>query len=69
MIAPLVALLAVALITRRGFGQIPIDWIILDLFENMMTFDIFIIYKISLYLYKYKYIVFIHCAFCTALRY
>ena len=68
MIAPLVALSAVASITRRGFGQIPINWIILDLFGNMMTFDIFIVHEISLYLYKYKCIVFIHCASCTASR-
>ena len=51
MIAPLVALSAVASITRRGFGQIPIDWIILDLFGNIMTFDVFIVHEISLYLY------------------
>ena len=37
---------AVASITRRGFGQIPIDWIILDLFGNIMTFDVFIIREI-----------------------
>ena len=54
MIAPLVALLAVASSTRRGFGQIPINGIILDLFGNMIIFNIFIVYEISLYLYKYK---------------
>ena len=68
VIAPLVALSAVASITRRGFGQIPINWIILDLFGNMITFDIFIVHEISLYLYKYECIVFIHCASCTASR-
>ena len=52
MIAPLVALLEVASITRRGFGQIPINGIILDLFGNIITFDIFIVYEIFLYLYK-----------------
>ena len=68
MIAPLVALSAVASIIRRGFGQIPINWIILDLFGNMMIFDVFIVHEISLYLYKYVYIVFIHCTSCTASR-
>ena len=68
VIAPLVALLAVASIIRRGFGQIPINWIILDLFGNMMIFDVFIIYEIFLYLYKYECIILIHCASCTASR-
>ena len=68
VIAPLVALSAVASITRRGLGQIPINWMILDLFGNMITFDVFIVHKISLYLYKYECIILIHCASCTASR-
>ena len=42
---------------------------ILDLFGNIITFDGFIVYEISLYLYKYICIVFIYCASCTVSRY
>ena len=37
---------AVVSITRREFGQIPIDWMILDLFGNIMIFDVFIVHEI-----------------------